>query len=64
MASFQLGLARRSSLSGLVVVFCSCIAGLYVAGQLWKTTRQLYYLVSQLRRGCSQDLVASKSNST
>ena len=38
--------AKRSSLTGLVFVFCSCLAGLYVAGRLWTTTRQLYYLVS------------------
>ena len=42
--------ARRTSLTGLVFVFCSCLAGLYVAGRLWTTTRQLYYLVSEASR--------------
>ena len=46
------GTAKRSSLTGLVFVFCSCLAGLYVAGRLWTTTRQLYYLVSANHLRC------------
>ena len=48
MASFSLGFAKRSTTSGLLLVFCSCLAGLYVAGRLWNTSRQLYYLVSRI----------------
>ncbi len=45
MAPSQSVLARRTSISGLVVLFCSCFAGLYVAGRLWNVSRQLYYAV-------------------
>ena len=53
--------AKRSSLTGLVFVFCSCLAGLYVAGRLWTTTRQLYYLVRVHLDLCSPILLTSVS---
>ncbi|KAK9842850.1 hypothetical protein WJX74_003372 [Apatococcus lobatus] len=48
----------RSSVSGLVFAFASCLACVYVAGRLWQTSRELHYVQRELDLASSRRMGA------